>query len=276
MFGIGASLTFEEFKNLFRSPKGIALGLVLQMIALPGLALVLTSLTSLPPVLQMGIFVVSICPGGTTSNFISYIAKTDVSLSIALTTINSFIILITIPLFVEFGCSFYDIDGVGHKISLTHTALQVFLIVILPVLLGVLFNEKFDRMSKKLRQPLKYLNIILLGLVFAVKIFGAESNGGSGISSETVLQLLGPCLLLHLISMLGSYFVAISRGLDNLQSTTIGIEVGMQNTTLALVITSVLLGSNAMSQPAIVFAMFSFFTTLLFAFVVKRRAENKT
>ncbi len=276
MFGIGASLTIEDFKKIFKSPKGIVIGLVLQMIALPSLAIIITTLTGLPPELKMGIFVVSICPGGSTSNFISYIAKTDIALSISLTTINSFITLITIPVLIGLGFDFFQLGNKGYELSLSNTTLQMFLIVILPVILGIIFNRNYPILSGKMRNPLKSINIILLGIVFGVKIFGAESSGGSGISNDIILTLLPACVILHVLSMIGSYSIATLSGLSNLQSTTIGIEVGLQNTTLAILITSVLLNNNEMSQPALVFAMFTFFTTLIFAIIItnKRKTER--
>ncbi|MCH2193518.1 bile acid:sodium symporter [Kordia sp.] len=271
MFGIGSSLRTEDFKNVFKNPKSLTIGLVLQIIALPLLALLIVSFTDLSPEWKMGIFIVSICPGGTTSNFISYILKTDVALSISLTVVNSFIILFTIPTLVFFGLEYFELEKSNENLSLVNTITQVFLVLIFPVLIGLFLNEKYPITIQKIQNYLKYFNILLLAFVFGVKFFASETNGGSGINQEIIYVLLPACLLLHSISMIGSYFLSRKLKLNNLQSTTIGIEVGLQNTGLALLVSTTIVKNEVMSQPALVFAIFSFFTTLIFGYVMKNR-----
>ena len=271
MFGIGSSLRIEDFKNVFKNPKSLTIGLVLQIIALPLLALLIVSFTDLSPEWKMGIFIVSICPGGTTSNFISYILKTDVALSISLTVVNSFIILFTIPTLVFFGLEYFELEKSNENLSLVNTITQVFLVLIFPVLIGLFLNEKYPITIQKIQNYLKYFNILLLAFVFGVKFFASETNGGSGINQEIIYVLLPACLLLHSISMIGSYFLSRKLKLNNLQSTTIGIEVGLQNTGLALLVSTTIVKNEVMSQPALVFAIFSFFTTLIFGYVMKNR-----
>ncbi|NRB65317.1 MAG: bile acid:sodium symporter family protein, partial [Saprospiraceae bacterium] len=112
MFGIGSSLTHKDYHNLIQHPKALVLGLVLQMLFLPVISLLLLPLTPLAVVFQAGLFVLMLCPGGTTSNFISYLVKGDVALSISLTSMNSFIILVSIPVFTQVGLPFFG-EGTG-------------------------------------------------------------------------------------------------------------------------------------------------------------------
>ncbi|MGH1383513.1 bile acid:sodium symporter family protein [Kordia sp.] len=273
MFGIGSSLRIRDFKNVFKSPKSLTIGLLLQIIALPILALIIVSFTNLSPEWKMGVFIVSICPGGTTSNFISYLLKTDVALSISLTVVNSFIILFTIPTLVFLGLDYFELENSNDNFSLINTITQVFLTLIFPVLIGLFLNEMYSKVIQKIQNYLKYFNIILLAFVFGVKFFASETNGGSGINTEIIYILLPSCLLLHLISMLGSYFLSLKLNLNNLQSTTIGIEVGLQNTGLALLVSTTIVKNEIMAQPALVFAIFSFFTTLVLGFAMKNRGQ---
>jgi BASS family bile acid:Na+ symporter len=114
-----------------------------------------------------------------------------------------------------------------------------------------------------------------LACVFGIKFLADQSSGGSGISGTEILSLLPLILLAHLISVFFSYFSARSSvQLDNLKATTISIEVGLQNTTLALLITNNILQNNEMTKPALVYALFSFFTTLLFAYLFQRYGEK--
>ncbi len=270
MFGIGASLKPEDFRNVFLYPKALLLGLVLQMLFLPLFVWAITLCTDLNPFFKAGLFIVALCPGGTTSNFISYIVKAEVALSISLTTVNSILILFTIPFFTGIGLNYYLENNQVISLPVGETVLQVFLITLLPAILGLLFNHFFTKFSTRIQQPLKYINILLLGLVFSIKFFAGESQGGSGITTEEIIAILPAALAVNLGSMLISYAFARLIQLDNRQAVTIGIEVGLQNTTLALLVTGTLLANNEMTKPALVFALFSFFTTLAFAWIAKR------
>ena len=273
MFGIGTSLSPKEFNDQFKAPKAIFLGLILQLLLLPAVALFVTSFTSLSDELKMGIFIVSICPGGATSNFISYIVKADTALSVTLTGINSFLILITIPILLEFGLNVYHLTDVEGKLVLGASIFKLLSMLIFPIFLGVLFNSTQPQLASKIKFPVKVVTTILLAIVFGIKFFGATKIGGSGIQTEEILALLGPCISVHFISMIGSYLIARKCRANALQSITIAIEVGLQNTALALLICSALLRNNELSKPALVIALFSFFTTLVFAYLSKKFQE---
>ncbi len=275
MFGIGASLTRRDFNDLFQSPKAIITGLILQMVFLPALAFSIVFLSPLSPAFAVGLFIVSLCPGGTTSNFISYIVNADVALSIALTVINSVIILFTIPTFSQLAINYFMEGSSAVSLSALDTLLQVFLIVLLPALIGLIFNESFGKLSKRIQNPLKYINTLLLFIVFIIKFFAGEQSGGSGLSVEDITRILPYALALHLLSIIISFTIAQWNKLSNFQSTTISIEVGLQNTALALLITGTLIGNNEMTKPALVYAMFSFVTTFLFGYIARRIGQGK-
>ena len=270
MFGIGTSLSTKEFNNQFKAPKAIFLGLILQLLLLPAVALFASSFTNLSDELKMGIFIVSICPGGATSNFISYIVKADTALSVTLTVLNSFLILITIPILLELGLNVYHLTDVDGKLVLGASIFKLLSLLIFPIFLGVLFNSKQPQLCSKIKFPVKVITTILLAVVFGIKFFGATTIGGSGIQTEEILALLVPCISVHFISMIVSYLIARKCRANALQSITIAIEVGLQNTALALLICSALLSSNELSKPALVIALFSFFTTLVFAYLSKK------
>lgn len=274
MFGIGATLKIRDFRRTFVIPRGLLLGLVLQMIFLPLFAFFLAKFSGLSPEWQVGLFLIAICPGGSTSNFISYLVNADVALSISLTGVNTVIILFSIPLLSNLALDFFLGEDQTYKISVWSAFGQVLLVVFFPVLLGVLINHKFKELSLKLRKPLKYINIILLPVVFGVKFFASETAGGSGISAENIWQLLPITLVLHFGAIIFSYLLALKLLDKFLQATTIGIEVGLQNTALTLLVAGTIIGNNEMTKPALVYAIFSFFTTLLFAWISARNGRR--
>ncbi|NRB65503.1 MAG: bile acid:sodium symporter, partial [Saprospiraceae bacterium] len=156
------------------------------------------------------------------------------------------------------------------------TAKDVFLVIILPAIAGLAFNHRYASFSATLQTPLKYINITLLALVFGIKFFADEQSGGSGLTTDEILLIFPYALGIHMLALVFSYFIARRFTLSIPQAITIGIEVGLQNTTLALLVTGSMIGNNDMTKPVLVYAMFSFFTTALFAFSVRymNRSHN--
>ena len=270
-FAIGSSLRFTDFENIFKKSKPLYLVLFLQMVCLPICAFIIAEFSNLPPAEKVGLIIVSICPGGTTSNFISYLIKADTALAVALTAINSLLILLTIPLLSNWAVAAFMGGHTEVSLPILNMVWEVAKIIIIPALLGLFFNRFFPNVSLKIRFPLKVTNTILLGIVFFIKFFGDKQSGGSGISVDEIIRLLPATLLMHLSAMTLSYFIALkSFKLPGVQATTISIEVGLQNTALAILVAGTLMGNTDMTKPALVYAMFSFFTTLAFAFITIR------
>jgi len=276
MFGIGASLKFEDFRDLFKYPKSIFLGLGLQMLFLPLFVSIIVSFLPINPNLKIGIIVLSLCPGGATSNFISYILKLDTALSISLTSINSILILITIPLGTNIALRIFLLEDQNIVLPVAETIFNVLIVVLVPAILGVWFNSNFEKTSSKIQTFLKITNIILLATVFGIKFFMNENSGGSGISFTDIKILLPITFIIHASTMIISFLISKKLIKKLSRSITIGIEVGLQNTTLCLLVTGSLLKNNEMTKPALVYAMFSFFTTLLFGYIAGKERKRKS
>jgi BASS family bile acid:Na+ symporter len=245
------------------------------MIFLPLVVGLIVFLIPLNPYHKIGIIILSLCPGGATSNFISYILKLDTALSISLTSINSILILITIPIGANIALTIFLNEGQQIVLPVSSTIFNVLIVVLLPALLGVWFNSNFEKVSSKIQLFLKITNIILLGLVFGIKFFGNEKSGGSGINFDDIKILLPITLVIHTTTMIISYFISRKFLINISRAVTIGIEVGLQNTTLALLVTGTILKNNEMTKPALVYAIFSFFTSLLFGYIAGRRRNKK-
>jgi len=274
MFGIGSSLQLKDYKNIFEHPRALFTGLILQMLFLPLMGMLVLQLSSLGSYAKAGLFILTLCPGGTTSNFISYIVKADVALSISLTSINSLIILFSIPFFISVGLPVFLDGDMAVSLSFFDTMGEVFLVILLPAAIGLWFNRRFPRLSQKLQNPLKYINIVLLGVVFTIKFFAGESDGGSGLTMDDIWRMLPMALTIHIIALAVSFGVSQLLKLHLSRSITIGIEVGLQNTTLALMVTGTIIGSNAMMKPVLVYALFSFFTTTAFALLMRKLVKE--
>lgn len=271
MFSIGTSLVVDDFKNVFKFPKALTVGLILQMLFLPIFTFLVCLILPISNELKMGIVILSLCPGGATSNFINYLLNLKTALSVSLTMINSVIILFTIPLGFTLINKFFGGSEVQLSLPFLSTFWNIFMIILVPVILGLAFRQMLPELVRSITKPMKYASTILLGVIFAIKIFAGEDQGGSGLETEDIVSILPIILFIHLASMFLSYFLSKLIKIEQFRALTISIEVGLQNTTLALLITSVYLGNNEMSKPSVVYAMFSFFTTILFGYLLKNR-----
>ena len=262
MFGLGMSLKRTDFQELFSQPKALSIGLFSQMILLPLMAIAWISLTDLSPEFKVGVLILSICPGGITSNLVSYFVKGNVALSVSLTVINSIITLFSIPLLVNIFLNFFEVgNGESVHLPVLDTMLSIFLITILPASVGMILR---DRLGKKILKLQKYINIvlpILLFLVFGIKFLGSNQNGGTGIRIDEIIKLSPIVIGLNISAMLLGVIAAAIFNLSFKNKVTIAVEVGLHNTALALIVAGEKLGITEMEKPALVYAMYSFFIT---------------
>jgi BASS family bile acid:Na+ symporter len=268
MFGIGLSLERQDFVNVFRFPKPIFLGLFAQMILLPLVAFTIISLTELPPEIKVGFIIISACPGGSASNLLNHLLKGNVALCVSLTALNSILIQITMPLIVNLGLLVYMGHGEDIQLPIWETIFKVFFVTLLPTFAGVYVRARNLKMALKLEKPMKVIMTVLLFSVFAAIILLEEKEGGAGIFRYS--YLLPYALALNVGSMLVGYFFARSMGLDNRNNYTISIEVGLQNSALAIFVATTLLNNRDMAIVAVVYSSFTFFSTALFGYLAKR------
>lgn len=271
MFGVGTSLDKNDFKRIVRHPKTIGLGLGLQMLFLPALAFLIAVLLPIKPEWKLGLVILSLCPGGATSNFITYLLDLRTALSISLTSVNSVFILFTIPIGADLASAFFFGRHSEMDLSFADTIGNVIFVILLPAALGLLFHHRFPKTSTRLKTPVKAITTTLLALVFGIKFFAGEQSGGGDVSWADIRILLPITLAFHALAMIISYRLAVRMKREPLSAVTIGIEVGLQNTTLALLVSSIIMSSNEIAKPTLVYAIFSFFTTIAFGYLAKRR-----
>lgn len=268
--GLGFSINLKQISTVFSKPKPLILGLFTQMVLLPLLALCICILSPLSIPLKIGIIIISLCPGGTTSNLLSYLFKANLSLSISLTTINGIITLVSIPLLTKLAIAFFTDDTFPIVFPIYDTVVDLILIIILPVIGGVVLNYFYNQFVSKIERTLTYLLPISLALVFGIKLFAGQENGGLGIKQEDFIALFPYLMLLNLLAITGSFLIAhftLNKNSNN--SLTIAIETGLQNTALALIIAQNT-GNILIQQPAAIYAGFSFFSTLIITYVIKK------
>lgn len=269
--GMGLSLTNRDFRNIFNQPKALIVGLSSQMILLPLIAYVIARFLHIDPLFKVGLMVIAACPGGATSNLVTYILRGNVALSISMTALNSLITLITIPLVVTLSLEvFLHQDAIDIHLDVMDTVLKVFLITILPAYAGTRIKKWRPVFAGRLEGPLRYVLPFLLLIIYAGVIF-IDQGAGSATRSDFI-SIIPYALLLNVAAMLSGFFVARIFRLYVKNQFTIAIEVGLQNSGLAIVVALTLLDSNAIGLVPVVYGSFSFFSTLLFGWFVKKLA----
>ncbi len=266
MVGLGLSLTRNDFVNVVKRPRGLLVGLVLQMVALPLLAFLITLLIpGLSPELKIGIILLAACPGGATSNLVNYLLNGNLALSVSITTANSFLTQFTIPFYVNIALYFFMHSGTDIELPFLETLLQILFITVIPAVIGVLIRSNAPLFAEKVRNPLKYIMTTLLAIAMIGAIF-VENNEQLDIPIGDYWMVLPLLLLLNFGSMFMSFYTAKYFRLGIKSQTTIAIEVGLQNTALAIAVATgpLMLNNPAFAIPAAIYALFSFFTTLGF------------
>lgn len=264
MMGMGLSLKLADFKTVLTKPKAMAVGLAAQMLLLPMIAFAIALAFDLPPMLAVGLIILALCPGGTTSNLYTYLARGDVALSISLTAMVSLIAPFTIPLIAVLAMDYFLTSSQVIELPLLKTILQLVVITLVPVSLGMLVYKFAPNFAAKVEKPIKIFSLLILFIIIAGIIFKNKDNM-LGFFAEVGL----PALLLNVSCMLLGFFLAKIFKLNSAQSKTIGLEVGLQNGTTALLITLTILANNEMAIPATVYSIMMFITGGIFAWWLK-------
>ena len=258
----------KDFENVFIYPKAIFVGLTAQMVLLPLVAFLLIGFSGLSPIVKVGFILIAACPGGSAANLVNYLLRGNVALCISLAAFNSLLILITLPLIVNLGLTLFIGKTQEIILPVWDTIMKIFVTTLTPAFLGVLVRHKNIRLANRLSRPMRYIMTILLFTVFAALIIFEERTTSTGISKY--LYLFPYAIALNLTAMLVGYLFARRMGLDNRSNFTISVEVGLQNSALAIFVADSLLNNREMAMVAVVYSSFTFFSTLLFGYLAKR------
>lgn len=251
MLGMGLSLVPEDFKRITRYPKAVAVGTVCQILLLPLIGALITLVIPMQPAIAVGLIVLAVCPGGPSSNLVTYLAKGDVALSVTLTAVSSIVTVFTIPLFTNLALQYFLGKSAAIALPIGTTMLQIFLITLLPIAIGMVFRRQFPDTARRLEKQMSRLAIGLLALIIVLLLI----KEGRKLPGFLVQVGIG-AVLLNLLATLTGWLAAKVFRLPLAQQICIAIEVGIQNGTLAIAITAGLLNNPDMAVPAAVYSLF--------------------
>ena len=265
MFSLGLGLTGSDFLRVAKQPRDFFVGAFSQIIILPIVAFILVKLWPISPELAIGVMIIAAAPGGATSNIITFFAKGDVALSISLTAIISLLCVITIPFIVLTSLNLLMGSNMTEEISLLDIASKMFLIVTIPVLLGMLFKKLFSNVASSFEPTAKKISAVLFILVLLGAILSERDNIISYFSQAGLITFV-----LNIVMMFIAFYIAKFLGSGEKQKKAITIECGLQNGTLAIVVATSIFGGGLYLVPAATYSLIMFATSLIFVYLVRK------
>jgi len=272
MLGLGLSLTTGDFKRVVTVPKAVIIGLLCQMLILPVACYAIAKVTNLSPPYAVGLMLLAASPGGATANLFSHLARGDVALNITLTAVNSVLSLFTLPFIVNFALAAFMGDGKVIPLQFGKV-MQVFVIVLVPVAIGMTIRRFSEPTAKKLEKPVRILSAVFLVLIVLASIAKERAN------ILPMFKEVGlAALAFNLTSMAVGYLIPLLVRLPKKQAVAIGMEIGIHNGTLAIAIASspLLLNDPRMAIPPAIYSLIMFFTAAAFGTFVARQADRET
>ena len=265
MLTLGLGLTGQDFIRVVKQPKDFLIGFVCQLILLPIIAFLLLKIFNLPLEIALGVMIIAAAPGGVTSNVLTKFANGDVALSISLTAIISLISIISVPFIVFKSAELLEVTEISKEISMIGISMKMFLVVTLPVIIGMLIRKFATNFVMSKSQLIERISVFLFVIVFAA-IWVEEWENIMGYIKQAGLITL----VLNIVMMFIGYYVAKFLASGVSQRKSISLECGLQNGTLAVFVASQLFTEITYLIPTATYAIVMFLTSIIYVFIVRK------
>lgn len=256
MFGMGLTLVIGDFIRIFTYPKAVLVGLINQIILLPIIGFSIVVLFKLSPTMATGVMILSLCPGGPTSNLITQVSRGNIGLSVTLTALASLITVFTIPVLLSEAIVYFTGNtGVVIELPVLQTMLQILVITVIPIAIGMIIRKRNEGFALRMEKPMRTASTILFVIIFLVIIIANKDN-----LVQAMKEVGLATLLLNLLTMGLGFLTAKLFGIAGNSQITITIESGIQNGTLAFVIATTILNNFEMGLPTGAYSIWMFIT----------------
>ena len=266
MLGLGASLTFRDFLNVFKRPKDFFIGFVCQLIILPLVGYSLIIILKVPIELALGVMLIAAAPGGVTSNVLTKFADGDVALSISLTAFMSLVSIISVPFIIFQAIDLLNIDYVEKEISIIGISLKMFFVVTVPVILGMIIRKFAGEFINRNVRNIQRISIFLFLVIF-IAIYVEEWN--SIVMFVTTAGTVA--FALNISMMIIGYYVAKFLASGVAQRRCISLECGLQNGTLAVFVGTQLFDDMGYMVPTAAYALIMMATSIIFVLILRKK-----
>ena len=267
MLGLGLGLKIEDFTRVLKTPKDFFVGFFSQLIILPVVAYLLIIILKTPPEIAIGVMIIAAAPGGVTSNILTKFANGDVALSITLTAIISLISIISVPLIIFTSADLFEITIFSQNISMSGIALKMFLVVTVPVILGMIIRKFAENFVTSKIAIFDKINIIFFIIFFIAAFYEERENFFNFLKQAGLITLI-----LNLTMMIIAYYLAKAFASGIKQMKCIALECGLQNGTLAIFVSTQVFGADILYvTPTAAYALIMYATGLIFVFLLKNK-----
>ncbi len=266
MLGLGLGLKLDDFSRVLKTPKDFIVGFISQLIILPIVAYILILILKTPPEIAIGVMIIAAAPGGVTSNIMTKFANGDVALSISLTAVISLLSIITVPLIIFTSADFLGITEISKNISMTGIALKMFLVVTVPVILGMIIRKFAENFIASKVGIFNKLNIVLFIIFFIAAFYEEKENLISFIMQAGLITLI-----LNVSMMVIAFYIAKAFTSGVKQMRCIALECGLQNGTLAIFVSTQIFGTDiSYAIPTAAYALIMYITGFIFIFILRK------
>ncbi|WP_244929595.1 bile acid:sodium symporter family protein [Nocardioides sp. W7] len=264
MFGLGLSLTPDDFRRVGRHPRAVAVALACQLLLLPALCFGLVKLLDLDPLLAIGMMLLAASPGGTSANLFSHLFRGDVALNVTLTAINSVIAIVSLPIITNLAIEHWD---QGETVDLQFgKVVEVFAVVLVPVALGMLVRARKPDFAHRMDRPVRTGSAVILAVLVLGILLDQRENVGDYIADVGLAAGL-----FCAASLVIGYVVPRAAGIREEQAIASSMEIGVHNGTLAIYVAVEVLDSTTISVPAAVYSVFMFVLAAAWGALISRR-----
>jgi len=267
MLGLGLGLKVEDFTRVLKTPKDFFVGFFSQLIILPIVAYLLIIILKTPPEIAIGVMIIAAAPGGVTSNILTKFANGDVALSITLTAIISLISIVTVPFIIFTSADLLGITNISENISMVGIALKMFLVVTVPVVIGMIIRKFAENFVASKAEIFNKLNIVLFVIFFIAAFYEERENFISFFKQAGLIALA-----LNITMMVIAFYLAKCCASGIAQRKAISLECGLQNGTLAIFVSTQIFGADILyATPTAAYALTMYITGFIFVFLLKNK-----
>jgi len=268
MFTLGVGLTVEDFRRIAAQPKAFLTGAVLQFISLPIIAIALVAFLPVSDVVKVGIVLLAACPGGTTSNLLTHMARGDVALSVSLTALTSLASVFTVPLVLIIALALF-LGPDAPEVGLVTTGVVIFALTVIPVGLGMGLRKLAPGVAAGLERNSRFLSAI----VFTAVVVASIISEGLAETLRRLTEAGAVSLALNILAMGVAFAVSSWMAFKMRQRIALTLECGLQNATLAIVVAGSLLGDIDYAMPAAIYGLMMFATAGVFILWARRWSQ---
>ncbi len=266
MIAMGMTLTSDDFRRLQAQKKAVGVGLCCQLLILPLIGFATAWLFGLATVFAVGMVLLASSPGGSTSNLIVHVSDADRALSLTLTALSNVVVFVSMPLYLALAQdAFGSLDG-DAAVPVGDLAVQIAALTVVPIAIGMAVRARFPALATRAEGPGKLLATVVLGVI----IIGLVIQNWGTIVDEA--PEFGPAFItMNLVALAAGWSVATATGLTRREATTIGIETGIQNSTIAIAIALSVFDSDDLALIPGLYGLWMLFTGFAFAFWLRSR-----